>query len=1834
MGLKEILFKRWIHQQVPEGLIQPREPRQLGVPGRPLHEEAVPVVYQELDGAPQGFQQYLRPINYQGLPKERELTVFEKMFRFKDQRQYLEERWEALTVAFNDAVEMIYSPVYPRKEYAEQLKQNIDDMYEAYKSERGAIKDQLGDEATFTDIKEAVKALKISEEKRVELESLCQHYIDLFDEGNAFDSLYAEYEGRDIPFRLESDHVIYRDPAIVRHQLSYAHRGGNNAFARQFLEHSNQSLLRLETDLIVYIGKILSDLRDVNRAQRPYEVTRKLLPESHEVTDAYLNKRAILRERRACLAYHQHILYSLMYERLNLFLNNMDNDLFSIFYRKVKQYISDQIQAYPEIDAIVEDNSEAIGSYAVTQLARTLGQQGGDEEEYERLPEQVIADGYTKIIEAYNLNAEEPLTDFAIDWDGYEASSAFVPVPDQAGVKIYFDSCRQAVDAVEFQHQLKGLTFDERNERITELCKDICDQMEANADYGIDFVTALCDDYLPQFSKQGEYISASRLFLQMNRDQPWLSMSEKQYYLNLGAAAYFNQYDETGLSELYELQMRFNYRFSKQQLFSDLAHLFERDVDDALQRRINHYLETLLTLDAMEGILNDAEKQGIALLNRVMSGDLTEGDLSEPIYHAHQLKGFAAFERLGDLFPQNMNGQLGKRFHDYVIERYVGTILTQELEATLDAVRGGEWDNEQIQRMQHYFRLYKAYYPNDEALVMKYMQKLVKAKGYFQGLFSCEIGLERDISEEHVQKAIELNCQYLHIFDGRSHFLKEQVSDYLDRFRGNNTTYFYLVDFLKVPYEGAEGGKYVDSVFVYAEKIIDFLLRSNGLQQIKFDDPNDSFMTFLDCITDHDQYPRIAQLFQKKLADYIVDGGNPWGDQGQRFVDRYGDPINKAEYRMKGFNHYVQLDRENLTEKYINYLKEQNISADNFFVNASQMRRLEAIVDDVLPNKLQFDKASAIKKLSELTLQKLVDSYLPSRQIKVRLWRLNLLITLCSYCSMNDDAGVYPVVKHFIQYFTQDKAHYDGIVLQRGNFTHAELMGYTADQMDGCFIPDDQHPLGDLPENQRQLFLQERSRLYMQQCINKMNGLFSAAIDKAEGAQIWSSHILRLMIHFGMRQDIENYFLQGVRLTLNKKDYQVAVDWKNRMIDVGIFDDSMKKMFKVWQSAADKIVRVFIEEQGSSASTLVVIDVCDLQARRQQFYLTRLCEFFRGDADNFYQEEHYDELHIYMKAFGVEPAIEDRESIHQQLQYLLGTHQLDTVDDLVEAVEAYLGTDMENHYANQLLGQIGLIRFLPKRLHDIFVIKRGKEEALETFSLLIKSQQIERCAELYQEFHQQLDDAREKHPAIVKACEKLIADAESLFLEEMARTAILNQILLRAKNIDGYLLEAFEQDCRLSVRQEIEREKYELFLERVDEEFSAALQPVNEQFLRDHYVGLASSPLVNNLQKKLKKNPSRADIDSALCGAYKKKSSDEAKSAAHIVQRKKVKNPDVYEANLLDSNKRAIQKKFAQAKLLSMLKSKVIELCNDELPGQRVVTYETAVEKLNRSKGLSRQEALQFVYAQMEFPGPEDCTQAYNDPHSHLYDQLRTYFADCYWQRQKHQFPITDEDIAERLQAHQQQACLTQTRGAFQKKFQKVLLTKYTNYLNRIALAADELPGFSGDGMTRLIFWQRLGANAQQTPLEVAVEFEDCLKLNYYPSDFWSEQFNLLNFHKLSEHFKIVLGIHALFDEYTDCPQCDSHPLFGDRTLRGIRFKDPEQLIHSSTPPASARKKSKPLGGSVPGQRSLPKSVPQKAKASWGLGQKVKKRKTVFLSSPLVKEDSGEQKEPAIPSFN
>ncbi len=1774
MGIKKKVAKQVIEKEIGDKIVKPKKPRskkkiQVGIP---KIQDEVPVAFQEFDDElEQRFGMCLKQIEYQGQPEDRKYTFFEKVFRNKKNVKRREERWKFLTAIYNEAVDMIYSPIYIKKEYIDALKVHINELYNTYKDERVAVKQNLDSAGTFQQLKGVVGGLKISEEKRKELEKLYRLYIDLFDEDKAFNSLSAEYEGRYLPFSIRDDGFDYKDPAIVKHQLIYA-----KSFAPHFFQHSNSSLWRLHTDLIDLIQEILAELRHVNRAQRPYETTRNMpgfKSLAKTVIDMYYTQRGILRERRYCLAYHKHIVYSMMYERLNCFLIDVeqDKDLFVKFYGAVRDYITLQIQAQPEIREFIEKNSDKINQKVVHQLVFAWGQkENGGQGEY-RQPKQIVAEGYCQFISKYNRLSGTPLMSFNLQMDGYQIdiqrNDKSIVSEDYCNcVEVYFNSCHHAIEDPQFKVELEGLSFEECNLKINVVCQNIRHQMEEDIDYGGDFVRAL-EGYLDVFLALGKQVNTVRLIKEMAQDTPWLSLTEKQYYTDLGVVEIFYELELWELAELYELQTRFNYRFSKQQLLNDLANLLVCDaVNDDLQIRIKYYLDTLLKLDEMNNILKDNEKQSIKLLNRIVSGDLDETDLEVPIFQDRVLVGFRSFECLSHLFPQQSGGKLGKGFSARCIELYVKQVLDRELEQTLESIRQRNADGAQIKRMQVYFRVFKTYFPNDETIVKIYMQKVIKAKDYFRGLFSCQIGLETDMTEERVQNTIVLNYQYINMLDSSSDSLKKNISSYLQRFTGNNTQYYMLIHLLNDPYEDPDTKERVDPMLGYSEKIFSFLLELNGISLVDAENWKDPFVTYFDSLFQYDNYPHVVACFQEKLAQMIANENIKWSIAAQVFIDKYGNLSNKTEYHIKGFNYFLSLNQENRTADYIGYLKQADINGNNFVMNAEQMRRLEKLVDNAILkqyySKSSFSNTVALKNFSKSSLQKLTDSFLPSRQIQVRLERLKILIKLClSFAKENNDICMYPVVKEFIQYFSQQKKHYDGMVLTRSCFAYAELTMMTPVQFDGCFIPDGQESLDELKPIQVELLFNDRKKQYAQHCMNQVKSIFSSAIFDGSA---WSSHVLWLLINFGIQQDIKNYFILGLNNILNINDIDAALQWENSLEEIGVNDIPMKKIRQSWQQEAEGIVQNHISLNSCSLSTLIIINGCQLIIEQQRFYRKRLTEIFTGETSKFWENEGYDELKIYLHAFGIEPVVEDKELIEQQLQNLFGSHQLDLMDDLVQAIEKYLATEMTNASANILLGKVGLISFMPKKIKDIFTVKKGKEEDLHHFKRILGMKDFIGCERLYTKFHQQLTDAESEHSVIVSACQDLINHTELLLIQEMARTAILQQILLRAKNTDCYFLEQFDDDARQEIGRIIIKEKQKEAEAEADKELTESMEETQQQYLQECYEYLAEKKIIESLQKKHKRKPTKEEIEKQFLKSEKKKNLAKAKLQAVKKQKKKIKKREEYESQLLEKNNAMIRGKHAQKLFYRLLMKKIIEQANIECPHRLVESYDDALAQLMAEKNLTTPEIFQLVYSQrIQFYNIESYSEAYQDPN--LYHNLRIFLADEHWRKSEGEKPTTKEEVDRRVKQYKKQYCANLTRGDFIISLRKVCLDKNKDCLKSLISNIVAHEKFSKDNLSILVFWQKLGEHNEKLSFPVAMEFRELLGKMSYSSECWTEQLALINYHGLFDYFKGVLEHCGLTQQFQKLPEVKQHPTLPIFSFEGLQFKVKRRRIQRAS---------------------------------------------------------------------
>ena len=1399
----------------------------------------------------------LQALQYNGFPRPKHRSFYEFLRWRKEKLPWLEQRWQNATGTFNLALDILRDPSNAGQLYRERL-QGI--LQQSHQKRTGKTLALPSSTTTSSSALEQRLQTVESKSERSEYLQLLKLHGPLVDLEGDFTSLFREYEGIAMPSELV-------DTSITSHHLSYFREGGDGSIAERFKHHSNSSIWIFHHQILGQIQAMLQELKKQVEKDAPGELMRlpgirRLAKRNIKESDSKLQA---IQAQEQTLIFLCHMIYGLMYERLNLFLSQMptpqslqstvpDGDLFLGFNQGLVEYLQQQRQQYPEL----AQQNKPVDDLALAHCARERGREYAIQHYLGELTaEAAERQGYDLLIEQFNQAHE--VTKMIFDCHGLESALNTdkeylqAPVGVKSAMAVYLSRCRLFISG-----QLANLAIGKTLEEVTQLANgsflQVLQQMAGEAAYG-QVNTGSISALQARLVVPGRKLLMQRLFSGVSPDSRWFSVEEKEFLRGMVQVEKLRQDGQEHLARVHELQVRYAYRFSANQLFKSVAQLLSIiPTTVEIQERVQQYFKIILRYNQTRNDLSDVQIQGIKLLSVLLQGEVSLEDLGEEVLVNNEVVGYRALDDLSALFPREFHGNRGGQFHRQLIYNHVRAKLGIKLPALQQAILQRNVQSQQLETFRLYFRIFRIYFPGDNEYVVPYLNGAANGNAYFQSLLNVHLDHEYDLAQGNTIQDIFTCLQQVYLFADHLQQLRAMIQGYLTRFEGTNDRYWQMLYYLGNPYIDENDGTAVDPFYQYGTKIIDFVLSLNPdpLCNYKEERFKALFFVFLQNVIAANgafYHLQLANYFQQKLANYIQQTTEQWQPKIQRMIDYFGSQENRAKYRVKGFAHFLADGFSQAVEKgtleFIEYLQQQGVCAGNF-TGPLGLQVLEELVDQAIEalNQTIFVDRVAIGKqsdfCSDLRLLRLVDAFLPSRQVKARLFYLRTLINLNLQLvgktpGPNNEGFLRLHTKDFILYLALNNK----LKINRHNLCYSETG----------------------PDNQ---YLAEAKELF-------------ASVFKE---WCWSHNIFWLLSYFASEEEARHYFIKGLQEVLEQANYDYASEWLQTLFRSDFDTDEMLRLREPWEGEIALAIQTHIGKQ-IDQGTLPLLAKFKAPREEQQFYRFRLVHIFQELIPEFWLFSNYDEKQKYQWGFGFDLDGNDQEAVLQRLEQFLGIRSFSEASYLAQQLETYVRGSMTHPLANYILGDLGVYKLLEPGLQQVYLSKWQREQEKRDLAKLVYGRNYQTAVTQYQHQHDLwVKNYTAGDQTIAAGHREVFYYGQTLLLEALFKETLQLFILSRGNQRDCYVREEFDRQvdaiASANFSQEQQRLKQEFVQRKVEQGFVA----VEQQFWEGHFTQqYLAQKTVEYQQKHKGQAPTEKQLQKHIQSPFKKA---ETKTKAYV----------------------------------------------------------------------------------------------------------------------------------------------------------------------------------------------------------------------------------------------------------------------------------------------------------------------------------------------------------------
>lgn len=1227
---------------------------------------------------------------------------FVRWYYSADKRQKDQSKWMQESYYFANVLKVIYDPNYTKATELEDLKNELARLYQQYSSTRKDLKQRLAKATEFSQLTYIMKQLVPNERLGQEIERLCQRRINLFNYNGPYNSLNYEYSGA-VP--LLSD-----DPGAQIHKLKFAYKG-SEGIATKFAAHSNQSIWRMHQDLGQGVEFSLDELERIAKSQRPMWGTRWIFKEREVL---YQLRKTKLTKAKKRYQQHKKISTQLIYTRMNHFLLNMPNDLFTKFNGVMQEYTAEPITANRQLVRFLndQDNLEAINRSACRKLAIILGKRKQNtlevsvsEPDFQALGNAEIVANYTgakekysyialleKISELYTQHSSgDRAKILAGQFAEYVKECAKIP-----NIKVYTRQDAEYACQVKLTEVAKrfGSLFPNN---VRELLSQY--SSGANETFALDIMresslilagksnsslsrNPLCADPILKadvknafdFAVEERLRSKSRILKQQSR-------SESNTKLKLKSKGLSNLADD------YALHTKYKARMSKSSLYESLGRLLLKhpgdlnpgEIKERYIKRINDYIKLLLGKDLVY-----SERSKLRYLQRLILGELTLAELGEKnLDQEQEVIGFSTIaNKLDCLLPDAVNLRLirilnlkGFNLTECLIYNYIKPIVEDYLTTVFHQIETKQDNDFEIDKLRAYFELYRAYFPNEESIVRRYDSLAKTAVEFFEHLLHVDI--HEEMQPENESEIIR-HLQHISISEELSMQLNESILQYVNRFKieaNKNINYGTLLLLVAKPFDNSVDNTTADPLRMYVEAYLDELL-TYRFEMNKDFNSNEKLRQFFDRLyADCGRWPHIITMLQEKVAVYIDK--YDWNLAAAEFIENYGNAENKYKYRLKGLKQNLRANNLKETKKYIQHLQDYSIANDNFVAP-----EYAAEIDDIVSERIDYEyrylqsyqekPRRYIKDFDNYSSQYLIDSCCQNNLFIYRLHRVRQLFLVCEDSQRVDEA--YQLSAHvdkFISYLSQDSIYYSGRNYGPDNFAETAT------------------------ENE------------------KLSVLLDTFIESNEP---WSAAIQKVIMEFADPLYHYKYFIKGLSQALAKKDLKFSQEWLLAIKELGLDHDYFYQNYSVWQTGIETEIKAFITKNFVTkpvdiASFYLINQLATIDSK-QELRCYRLRDLVQGNAEEYWQvdQDVIEQTELQSITHDLEPKNNFAAFVGyygkdpQSISFQSKKH---TTISFIELCKSAINSPKVSQVTNHLFAKYNFYKFLPKSLQKKFVNKQS-----------------------------------------------------------------------------------------------------------------------------------------------------------------------------------------------------------------------------------------------------------------------------------------------------------------------------------------------------------------------------------------------------------------------------------------------------------------------------------------------------------------------------------------------
>lgn len=1183
--------------------------------------------------------------------------------------------WQASCNTLQEVLNIIYDPLYTKRDQLTALKEQIDRLAASYLAENQALKTKLHAEKSIRACADVVKGLGAHEKLRRQVEALVARWEALFNYEGAYNSLYDEMNVK-TPDELPNG---ADDSDIEHHRLQYAYIA-DSKFAEAFQLHSNRAINRLHSDLSQLVTQSLDDLQQVARDERPYRGTRFLFRQREAI---YQRRKQQIEERRIQLQENEIVVHTLMYERMNQFLQGLPVQLFGEFYQRLTDYTEADFKKSPAWQRLLTTHRQTLIENISQRMAMMRGGGVGS-----------AAGNYWRVVDTYNAyqveasaNSQSLILKKNATRVTYRNIIGAVrnhyqqqPPSREKAINRYVDRVlkeylaqtnswwfrwtHRNLNAVAWEALLKQHYTDNIDAAITKAPAVMRDEVrtilnKAPADGQQKVAEAIVGEALglvkkPQWQHNPwtQELTCQETLQQQERD------SAIEVLRHAATTTRPLEGDYRRLANFIELKKTFKHRFSSDTLIDSLTQLALREpLTEKQLVRLGHYLSLLLPRN-----LPPAKRQWVECLHNLMNGSLTPDLAGEARKNGdQQLTGYAHISALEQLLSPAARARLerekrfpGEGFLARLIKNFVPRIINLLYDQVMDDVDRGETDAKSAATVKFYLQIFAAYLPNDRSLDV-YRQRSSAGRDYFLQLLTAPVG---DVTSINPIDAIA-HWKHVNLYADMTQAVGTQQSLYLEQFDGRDLSYAPLFRLTGHAFVDKDG---YDNFFHYGKKVIDALIDGNRFvdqgvfpQGQRHADSN-SYVTLFPQLLAHNGN---AHYLQRRLNDYITNTTLPWNLMAQYFIETYGNPEQKRDYRLKGLSQLLQ--KPNVGDITAFRQCMAKFPVDYGFYDYASAKLGSAITDKIKAEAQLYAHDPSVF-FEDVGVQHLVDVFFPKQTFVYRLHRLDALL---HFCAQNDSASKTAQVsagvmaKGFINYFLNERAR----ILNVENLASTDFAQPNQDY-DFEYFANGSHQLAALSATFRRYFV--------------------------EGTP-WSMNIQRLICTFGSKVDALEYFLKGLRETLNQPVKARA--WIATITSLSHQCPSLEPLIGTHCGAEiSAALKAYIDTDIVGANKPVDLAIWHLvsnygrehlpqlrRARVRDIMAGRVIQFWQENSDGVDEVGSYKtEKNNFKGYFGIDPTVDGFSN-----------------SEFYQNCEAYICSTERHELADVWLQELGFIKFFP-----------------------------------------------------------------------------------------------------------------------------------------------------------------------------------------------------------------------------------------------------------------------------------------------------------------------------------------------------------------------------------------------------------------------------------------------------------------------------------------------------------------------------------------------------------